>query len=334
MNQGNDTTYLPDGSLLMKTNGKYVFYINLLNYNSARFFTSQNADEYFIDFISRTVYELNKYNSEESSKQRLLTLMPKSVLAQSPDNRRWYFYLDKDHYDRNMPYTEQKKDENVSTFINYTIGILQDDGLLTRPTEERTDVAQPRLYDQLTEAEKIACNRLKNLIPYSIVVVNLNNGVYTFYLDRNTEYTRQLQGESFIEFIERTIEKLYDSKRIPEPDVAKDNGLGMRTPNISEGTKEPEGLMRCGNTVLPPIPIPEGHVRVVLYLCDFDEQIETSFPARVNKKDRIILGDWITDEKVLSAAAQQEIEEREAWKCVQIEWERDEEGSYQIAYIK
>ncbi len=443
MNQGNFTTQLPDGSLLMKTNGKYVFYLNLLNYNSARFFTSQNADEYFVDFISRTLYELNKYNSEESSKQRLLSLMPKSILAQSPDNRRWYFYLENDHYDRNMPYTGQKKDENVSTFINYTIGRLQDDGLLARPavgpvkkskfniTEVLTD--QPKLYDQLPEKEKQAYNRLKNLIPGSQVVVNLNNGVNAFYLDRNTEYTIQLQNESFIEFINRTIESLYESKRIPEPDMAKDaaeridqyvsgyttdevlsiNRLRKLMPESSlirnkfdkkhifyiraedtwyvgraytvqnieedvmqfiertisklyqdktigntsgddiakedkpEGTHIPKSNITTCPTVsekLPPIPqprdlcmpiqIPEGHVRVVLWLGDFDQRITTSFPARVNKKDEFILNLYLEDENNLSSAALLAVNQQETWVCYRTQWERDEEGSYQIAYIK
>lgn len=514
MNQGNFTTQLPDGSLLMKTNGKYVFYLDLISYNSHTFFSRQNEDELFIDFISRTIIELNKiptryqvtpqyyfiyvnytetptiaelyrnkdnkcfdnlavkkndgshdishadvvkyfreridsgfYNEvdantpEFDAMQRLQKLMPKSVLVQYPDNRRLrrlYFYLDKDSRSRNMPYTEQKKDENVSTFINYTIGRLQDDGLLPESTPKTsidytTDFDEPRLYDQLPEKEKQAYNRLKNLIPGSQVVVNLNNGVNAFYLDRNTEYTIQLQNESFIEFINRTIESLYESKRIPEPDMAKDaaeridqyvsgyttdevlsiNRLRKLMPESSlirnkfdkkhifyiraedtwyvgraytvqnieedvmqfiertisklyqdktigntsgddiakedkpEGTHIPKSNITTCPTVsekLPPIPqprdlcmpiqIPEGHVRVVLWLGDFDQRITTSFPARVNKKDEFILNLYLEDENNLSSAALLAVNQQETWVCYRTQWERDEEGSYQIAYIK
>ncbi|MCC6817998.1 MAG: hypothetical protein IT245_03795 [Bacteroidia bacterium] len=382
---------------------------------------------------------------ELDAMQRLQSLMPKSVLVQYPDNMRLYFYLDKDSRSRNMPYTEQKKDENVSTFIDYTIGRLQDDGLLARATvgpvtkskvnitEELTDFDEPRIYDQLPEKEKQAYNRLKNLIPGSQVVVNLNNGVNTFYLDRNTEYTIQLQNESFIEFINRTIEKLYDTKRISEPNMAKDaaeridqyvsgyttdevlsiNRLRKLMPGSSltrnkfdkkhifyiraEDTwyvgraytvqNKDEDVMQfiertisklyqdktIGNTSgddiakednpnrthipksnittcptvsekLPPIPqprdlcmpipIPEGHVRVALYLGDFDQCISTSFPARVNKKDEFILNLYLEDENDLSSAALLAVNQQETWVCYRTQWERDEEGSYQIAYIK
>ncbi len=279
----------------------------------ASVFSIQDDDEFFIDFISRTLIELNKHNQCKDTIKSLEELMPGSWLAQGPEGL-WYFYLTQDNY---VTYTEQKKGEDLTTFINYTIGRLEDDEYLYRPKfkmEDLTDFDQPRLYNQLTIAEKKAYARLKGLMPNSILAVNSNIGVYTLYLDRNTEYTRQLQNESLVEFINRIIGRLYESKRTPDPDIDKDN------------VQQPTG--KC-----MPVPIPEGHVRVQLYLEDYQQAIWAYLPARVYREDEFCMDDFKDFPSELDTETLGAIEGK-CMRCNNIEWQSDERGIYQVANIK
>lgn len=176
-------------------------------------------------------------------------------------------------------------------------------------------------------------------MPSSVLIRDKKDKKHIFYLRSEDafyfgkEYTIQRNDETVIEFIERTISMLYQQKIIGVITESNDTeSLGMRTPNISEGTKEPEGLLGCENTLLPPIPIPEGHVRVQLHFKGFDGCVWALFPARINRKDSINIDDLIIPEGELTTKTLNAIRD-ECMHCVDIEWQRDDEGFYQVVLL-
>lgn len=295
---------------------------------------------------------------ELDAMQRIQKLMPKSVLTHGMDNL-WRFFLDTDSQNRGMSYTDQKKSEDLITFINYTIGRLQDDGLLTRatvgpvtkdkdePIVEVNSIERRKSLLDYDKSEKVSIDRLKELMPNSLLAINLKTKFHTFYADRAKAYlwehiyTHQRADEDLEHFIERTIALLYNHKIITKPgdDIAKED-----KPNRTHIPKSNITTCPTVSEKLPPIPqprdlcmpiqIPEGHVRVQLHFRGFEGCIWAVFPARVDRKDGIFINDLIIADGELTATSKTLKAIRdECMYCDDIEWQRDDEGFYQIVIL-